>query len=682
MITDRREPGVYVSIEDVSYVAPPSAVGRTVFNVGVCPKGPHNRIVEVTSQGEFQNTFGEPNFYRTSKSHYIMDKSMQLTGRGLYVRLVPEDAKQAQVLIKKSGSIEADLVTQITGAFNWANSKTVIADSDVTSDLGEGDWFFSTEETEGGVQYAKQIVSIDLQTDGSTEITLDSDYSGTTGTSTGAFKYSPFNVVNDTGYPCTLEIPDETAGVDSDIVYAFYAIGAGAYYNNYKIKGARNVELEKMYTDEDGNVKYPYLFMDLGVYYVDDEGYETLVEGPWTISMVNTTPEGIKIRDLSSGQSLYIQNVVNDRSELIRCCVGSAAQNLKSKTEPENSTALRKQIMMILSSGSPAGTGMIVTGEKGIFFASGSDGTTDGTGSGIPLYDEYTGNIYIDEHIEGLATQAYNGSLTSIDGSIEQLREVTYPWFQPDYILTGEWSPATQNAGRQLADYRQDCIHLGDSGFNYTYTDDLDARLNDVPWNNWTSTIYPQFRKRRDEYTGEMMTISPVYHAIERHLTIDGNYFLAEPVAGIEKGAITEPIELIYKANHTERGDLIDAEMNVTIVEPDGKYILSQFTSWKRLSILKRLHAAKFVAFVRKMVPPLLKDLLQRKGTPFWINQGQARVENFLSKYTGGDVEALNVLSSYSVNVQFDEIGSELNVYIMLKPLRVIERINVYISVA
>ena len=139
MITDRREPGVYVSIEDVSYVAPPTAVGRTVYNVGLCPKGPHNRIVEVTSQGEFQNKFGEPDFYRTSKSHYIMDKAMQLTGRGLYVRLVPEDAKQAQVLIKKAGSLSGDLVSEISGSFTWSDSKTLIADSDVTGDLSDGD---------------------------------------------------------------------------------------------------------------------------------------------------------------------------------------------------------------------------------------------------------------------------------------------------------------------------------------------------------------------------------------------------------------------------------------------------------------------------------------------------------------------------------------------------------------
>lgn len=683
MITDRREPGVYVSIEDVSYVAPPSTVGRTVYNVGVCPKGPHNRVVEVTSQGQFQQVFGIPNFYKTSKSHYIMDKAMQLTGRGLYVRVVPENAKQAQVLVKKSGNTSGDLVTEIPGtaSFTWDNTRTVTVDSFTPDMIVVGDWVFNTEETETGVQYAKQVVSITTQEGGTAELLLDSEYSGTAGSS-GCYKYAPFNVVNDSGYPSNIDIPDSVAGIDEDIVYGFYAIGAGSYYNNYKIKGARNVELEKMYTDEDGNVKYPYLFMDLGVYYINDEGFETLVEGPWTTSMVNTTPDGVKIRDLSSGQSLYIQNVINDRSELIRCCVGAAAEELKSKNDPQNATALRKQLMMTLSAGSPAATNMIVPGDSGIYFASGDDGTTNGEESGQSLYDPFTGNINIDENIECLVAQAYNGSLTSIDGSIEQIREVTYPWYQPDYILTGEWSAATQNAGRQLADYRQDCIHLGDLGYQTSYTADLDARLNDVPWNNWTSGIYSQFRKRRDEYTGEMMTISPVYHAIECHLAVDGNYFLAEPVAGIEKGAIAEPIELVYKANHTERGDLLDAELNVTIVEPDGKYFLSQFTSWKRLSILKRMHAAKFVAFVRKMVPPLLKDLLQRKGTPFWVGQGQLRVDNFLSTYMGNDVEALNVLTDYSANVVFDEDSSEINVYIMLKPVRVIERINVYISVA
>jgi len=672
-VTDRRIPGVYVTIEDVSYVAPPTQIGRTVFCVGVCPQGPHNRVFQVTSQQEFQKYFGDPDFYRTSKSHYIMDKAMQYTGRGLYIRVVPEDATQACALIKKNSG---DLSVEISGNFTWSDSEIVIAATDVSSDLVVGDWIFNNDEDISEIHKAKQIIDLVVNTDGTTEITLDSAYNGLTGSSTGAFKFAPFNVVQDSGFDAQIPIPDEPAGVDSDVVYGIYAIGAGKYYNDYKIRGYRNVELEKMFTDEDGEPKFKYMFMDLGVYKVLDDGHEQLVEGPWTVSLVNKTPQGVKIRDLSSGQPLFIQNVINRRSDLIRLCAGTAVTDLKDNTDVAET--LRKNLMVILSSGDMVGTNLISAGEEGVLLGSGDDGTVDGV---IPLYDPNTDYLYIEENMYGLITQAYNGSLTSIDGSIEKIREVTYPVYEPDYILAGNWPPFVQNAARQLSNIREDCITLGDTGCNYSVSDCLDARQTLVPWNNWTSALYGQYRKRFDEYTGEWITISPVYHAIENHLNIDSRVFLGEPVAGIEKGAIAEPIELMFQGNHTELGDMWDNEINSTIVEPDGVYFLTQFTTWKRLSILKRLHAAKFVAYIRKMVPPLLKDLLQRKGTKFWQNQAQFRVDHFLKRYMETDIEAYKMLDSYSVNVEFDDVSSELNVYIHIKPIRVIERINVYIIV-
>jgi len=235
----------------------------------------------------------------------------------------------------------------------------------------------------------------------------------------------------------------------------------------------------------------------------------------------------------------------------------------------------------------------------------------------------------------------------------------------------------------QLAEYREDCICLADTGANEVrYEKDIDNRLNQVPWNSWTSMLYVQFRERFDEYTGSKMWITPVYHALERHLYCDGAYFIAEPVAGIEKGAITEPITLAYRANHTERGDLLTDELNVTIVEPQGKYFLTQFTTWKRLSILKRAHAAKFVAYIRKVIPTLLKDILQRKATQYWINQAQFRVDNFLDNFMEDPAtERYSILTKKSVSVEFDDIQSELNVYIDITPIRAIERINVFISV-
>ena len=176
--------------------------------------------------------------------------------------------------------------------------------------------------------------------------------------------------------------------------------------------------------------------------------------------------------------------------------------------------------------------------------------------------------------------------------------------------------------------------------------------------------------------------INPVYHAVERHLFVDGAYFIGEPVANIEKGAIQEKIKLAYRANHTERGDLIDAGLNPVIVEPEGKYILSQRTTWKRLSVLRQLHVAKFIAYLRKMIPPLLKDILQRKATQFWINQAKFRVNYFLNNFVEKPgSERYSILKSFNVNVVFDDVQSELNVLIDVTPIRAIERINVVIIV-
>ncbi len=194
--------------------------------------------------------------------------------------------------------------------------------------------------------------------------------------------------------------------------------------------------------------------------------------------------------------------------------------------------------------------------------------------------------------------------------------------------------------------------------------------------------LYTQYREIFDMYTGAKIWISPVYHAIERHLFCDGAYFIAEPVAGIEKGAIQEPIKLAYRANHVERGDLIDVELNPTIVEPQGKYFLTQFTTWKRLSIMKRAHVAKFLAYVRKTLPVLLKDILQRKATAFWVNQAKFRVDTFLNNFLEDpSLERYSILKSYTSTVEFDDVQSELNVYVDLFPIRAIERINVYLIV-
>lgn len=726
-VSDRREPGVYVSIEDASFVAPPAEVGRTVFGVVLCDRGRHNQVVTITSQEQFHKEFGTPDFTKCSQSHYVLDKAIQYTGKMLVVRAVNESAKLASVAIKETSDPSAPVGTSTDFTFteftdtkpskredrfweSWDGSGTatynngrflnddyqqaLIAWQQAYSDackvdfsgtevvfeqVNIGDWIYP-DQIPYTHKIARQVIGKDYEAN---KIILDKPLdTGTTGWGTitsSVYIYTPLTTSTDglnwnTNYTSEMD-------VSADTVFQFYTRGVGKYYNNLKIKGARNVELEKMYMDSNNNVMYKYLFMDIGVYLETDDG-DMLMEGPWTVSLSQRTQDNKTIRDLASGQNLFIEDVINKNSEMISCVAGTFAQELMG-TDSELSEMYRLHTTLSMSFATPVGTTNYVPLGNALFFDGGFDGFADSdSDSGTPMYDPNTGNLYVDNLLYGKVKQAFMGSLPSVDGSIEVLREVTYPWYEPDYVVSGGFPAWVQDGARQYANYRQDVFHLGDSGYNVSTEQDLESRLEDVPWNNWTSMLYTQYRERMDAYTGKKMTITPVFHAIERHLDVDAQYFLGEPVANIEKGAIAEPIKLAYRPNHTERGDLLENELNYTIVEAQGKYFATQFTTWKRLSILKRAHAAKFVCYCRKMLPPLLKDLLQRKATSFWINQAQIRVNYFFKKFVDSPVERYKILDEYSADVVFDDVASELNIYVRMKPVRVIERINVHLIVS
>ena len=658
-VTDRREPAVYVSIEDASYAAPTLETGRIGYIATLCDRGPHNRVVTLTSREQFYKLFGQPNYRRTSQAHYLADKFLQYSSQLLLVRVMPADADWANAEIQSStGSTAIQYGAGTDALFTFTPGSATVTCSNASSfaAVTVGWWIFAEGDT---VANAAQVVSA---TSPST-LTLDRLYEGTIDEVGVKGKYcEPYQASSMANIISEAQMVESS----SSVVWYFYAKGAGTYYNNIKIMGARNFELEKMYTDANGVTLYKYLFMDMGLYYMNTDGTTTLLEGPWTVSLTRKNALGSTIKDLTSGASLYIEDIINNNSNFIGCISAQGVDGLVAVGITEAvATKHRLQVMLLMTVAGAtvdSSTGSIAAG--GIQYENGTDGTVN-TGRTLPMYNA-AGNLELDrDYLDGQILLAYQGGLTSTDGSIEQMPECVYPWYSPDYIVTGGYSAAVQAGGKYLAEFRQDCIHLADTGaYRTSYSADLAARLNDVPWNSWTSALYTQYRKIFDPLTGERIWMNPVYHALERHLYCDGAYFLAEPVAGIEKGAISDPIELAYKSNHTERGDLMDVELNCVIVEPQGKYILTQFTTWKRLSVLKRLHVAKFVAYIRKVIPTLLKDILQRKATAYWIGQAGFRVSNFLGKFLESSVERYSVLKSFNVAVQFDDVRSELNVVI------------------
>lgn len=85
--------------------------------------------------------------------------------------------------------------------------------------------------------------------------------------------------------------------------------------------------------------------------------------------------------------------------------------------------------------------------------------------------------------------------------------------------------------------------------------------------------LYVQYQRITDEFTGQKIWMSPVYTAIDRHLWVDTYQFIADPVAGIDYASVEYPVTLAYTPNHTERGDLLEANLNCIIDEPEGRYV-------------------------------------------------------------------------------------------------------------
>jgi hypothetical protein len=321
---------------------------------------------------------------------------------------------------------------------------TIICDNLASyNSVTAGWWIFADGDA---VADAAQIASKNQST---LTLTLDRNYEGSiSGSGINAYNCTPYTEAS------IAHLTTEAQMLESSptVVWYFYAKGAGTYYNKIKIMGSRNVELEKMYTDTNGVTLYKYLFMDIGVYYINDDGTTTLLEGPWTISLTRRNAFGSAIRDLTSGASLYIEDTINDNSNFIGCVSAVAVDGLVAvgSTTEAQATKRRLQVMLLMTVAGAtidSSTGNIAAG--GIQFENGTDGTVN-VARTLPMYNS-TSNLEPDrDYLNGQITLAYQGALPSTDGSIEQIPECLYPWVESGAHISDDVMKILLIAGKPL----------------------------------------------------------------------------------------------------------------------------------------------------------------------------------------------------------------------------------------
>jgi hypothetical protein len=217
------------------------------------------------------------------------------------------------------------------------------------------------------------------------------------------------------------------------------------------------------------------------------------------------------------------------------------------------------------------------------------------------------------------------------------------------------------------------------------YEKDYLMRIEDVYLSSYNTAMYSG-QNNDNHYVAEIgnrISCPSSYYALLNHLDIDASISITEPMANMVKGQIpVAGADLSYNAKSAHIEKLRGVQINTIISEIDGVYFIDQLTAYKAASKLSRINVVKVIHRMRKDIPKILKDLLQKKALENVIYSAKARVEQYMNRWLVTENNTIDgIFSDVEVTPVFIEEELKLIVAIAVRPIGTIERIEVPITV-
>jgi hypothetical protein len=265
------------------------------------------------------------------------------------------------------------------------------------------------------------------------------------------------------------------------------------------------------------------------------------------------------------------------------------------------------------------------------------------------------------------------------------IHEVLYPELDFDYIPDWTGDIDVMNEIVQLADEIGFTMPIVALPRETKASGDYTMRIEEVYWSSYNTAVYSG-QWNDNHYmveTGIRESISPSYYAMINHLDIDERISITEPVANIVKGQLpVAGAKLSYIAKSADIEKLRGVQLNTIIKEIDGIYFIDQLTAYKSASKLSRINVVKVIHRMRKDLPKILKDLLQRKALENILLAAQVRTEKYMTRWLITDNNTIDgIFTEVQVNTLFVEEELKLIVSIAVRPVGTIEKIEVPITV-
>jgi len=267
----------------------------------------------------------------------------------------------------------------------------------------------------------------------------------------------------------------------------------------------------------------------------------------------------------------------------------------------------------------------------------------------------------------------------------EVIHEVLYPELDFDYVPDWTGDIDVMNSILQMADEIGFTMPILALPRQNAAEKDYTARIEDVYFSSFNTALYSgQWNDNHFmEKMGTRISVSPSYYAMLNHLQTDESISITEPMANIVKGQLPAAgAQLSYIAKSYDIEKLRGVQINTIIKEIDGIYFIDQLTAYKSASKLSRINVVKVIHRMRKDLPKILKDLLQRKALENILLSAKTRTEKYMSRWQVTDNNTIDgIFTEINVTPLFVEEELKLIVSIAVRPIGTIEKIEVPITV-
>jgi hypothetical protein len=640
-------PGVFTKIIDLSTFVQvvPSTIG---FMCGLTRKGRDNELTFIGSRSEFISEFGEPNITEFGKNYgqgpYNAYNYLGESGSLYWIRCLPDDANYSNLRIDtKLAAADATTSISITYVDSLNTIEEIKTNLETSGDtqplaflypIGRGDYYngIGVRFTEFSNPTVSGVYVLDIyekQSDGDDVIIESFDVS---------FDPDSTDLAGDSlfiGY--ILE-------TYSSVLRAEMELTSGEPTDGYKL-------IIKNYDKEIGTTTASLTAGDSWIQDIkqDFSDWQNVAEtGNGNYVVVAKDAKGNEIWGWLGASGGLDNETINVFPDRVLTAATSGWNGAVTSFDPTTAITyfIRKSFANVASAFTNSEPVPLRKGSEGSLRQ--ADGTLDTAEAELLLQQGYAG--LIDDQI--LDPESIYFTLVFDAG---------YPTDVKTAIST-------------LCQTRRDCVGIIDNGDNSTVSASLATRDASHPYNTYFVSIYEEFNKVSDIFTGQDIWFSPMYHMsylLPRNDNVAEIWFAA---AGFQRGAIDSIKELRFNPRLGQRDQMYLKQLNPIVKFAAGYVVWGQLTSQAKPSALQDLNIVRMVLFAKRAIEQFCRFFIFEQNDPITWGQVSGAIVDFLEV-----IKNKRGLNSYSVDVgatEYERKTKTFHVNIILDPTRVVEKIE------